>query len=380
MSDRAGISIQTRSVDSVWRKIKTAALFGMAIVAMGRSVSAFAEESSNTAKEQLKAVWTEYADAQRTLYQSKAWANAYIQTFVEEESWENLVRARIACRLAASNIRELELTEQLSDEARAALDQESVDYMYILAETADFASLKEEESKILSDQRFVELVEQAFCQDYVEALGDTVTLEEKRDALFLQNLEVEEQYFRITMGEQTKEASVEELGQESTAILDQIEALEEEQTHIKAQKDAIKELISQNVQNGETQWFEKENVQMADAPEYLPFPDWYFAEDYGYAYFVQQEDGTMNYLEYGDDLKAEMSEGIYGIYAQGPTITADETESYLRTVQDMADVILKGENMWVDTGDYSLQIERTEDATTMTVLGADLPFAPGYVF
>ena len=339
--------------------------------------------SIDTAKEHLKAVWTEYAEAMNELYDSEEWAYSYIKEFLEENSWDALIRARIACRLAASNIRDLELTDSLSDEECTLLAKNNIDYQALLVEAEDFEKTRDDGSKILSDALFIKLVEDVWYQDYLDVLGEKIALNEENLEIYRQYLDAEMQYCLVITDDPNRpQKSAEELEKKSNSLLDEFDAISSELKNLKAKENAISDLVLEKLMDDDSdsiQWFLENASNIEDTPELLPLPVWYLAEDYKYAFFVLKDDATMNYLEYGDDLKEEMAKGKYGIYMQGDPIDADEIDEYITLIDDMVQASTQEDDIWlIVTDTYSMQIDLTEDALTIIIAGSDIPFSPLY--
>ena len=84
--------------------------------------------------------------------------------------------------------------EVLSDEECTILAQNQIEYLHILADTADFESVRDEADELLSDNLFVKLTEYAFYNDYLELLGDMIDLDGNIIDLYLQYLNGEQEY------------------------------------------------------------------------------------------------------------------------------------------------------------------------------------------
>ena len=337
--------------------------------------------SIDSTKEHLKTIWTEYEEAMNEFYDSEEWAYSYIQEFLEENSWDALTRARIACRLAASNIRGLELTDSLSDEECTLLAQNNINYQAVLVDTGDFKSTMDDGSKIFSDSLFIDLIENIWYQDYLDVLGERIALNKDMNEIYRQFLDVEKQYCLVITDDPNRpKKSTEELDKELNSFLDEADALLPKQKNLNTKDTAISDLIQEKLMDDDSlQWFLDNASTIEDTPELLPFPNWYWAEDYKYAFFVLQDDNTMNYLEYGDDLEAEMKKGKYGIYMQGEPIDATEIEEYVALIDNLVQASTREDNTWIIILDnYSMRIDLTEDALSIIVSGTDIPFSPFY--
>lgn len=336
--------------------------------------------SIDTAKEHLTAVWTEYAEAMNEFYDSEEWAYSYIREFLEENSWDALIRARIACRLAAFNIRDLELTNSLSDEECTLLAKNNIDYQALLVETENFETTRDEGSELLSDALFIKLVEDVWYQDYLDVLDEKITLNEEELKIDRQYLDAEMQYCLVITDDPNRpQKSAEELEKEANSLLDEFDAISSKLKNIKAKENAISDLVLEKLMDDDSdsiQWFLENASTIENIPELLPFPAWYFKEDYKYAFFVLKDDATINFLEYGDDLEEEMAKGKYAIYMQGNPIDADEIDEYITLIDDMVQASTREDDTWLIVKDtYSMRINLTEDTLSITVAGADIPFS-----
>ena len=359
--------------------LKAVSALGVAFTLLGTN-RVYAEDLSlDAVKEHYEAVYTEYLEAHKAIYESQDYAYSYIKEFLEDKSWESLSRARAACRLAAANIRELELTESLSDEECTILAQNQIEYLHILADTADFESVRDEADELLSDNLFVKLTEYAFYNDYLELLGDMIDLDGNISDLYLQYLDGELEYSQLALEGSKNSKKMTELEKKYSGVLAEIEDFKSQQVQLNAKLKAFVELLTEKMQKSDDSWFSEHTVKFEDAPAWLPFPDWFFAEDYKYAFLVKQEDDTLNSLEYGDDLEQEMEDGLYIVYLMGDPVEESEIEDYVAWIDDMAKKTTREDNTWIINMDtYSIQISLTEDAMTMMFYGSDLSFSPVY--
>lgn len=359
------------------KRFLTTLAIGITVALIGTMNSYAANDVSiDTAKEHLKAEQTEYVAAMNELFDSEDWAFSYIREFLEEKSWDSLIRARIACQLAASHIQDIEVIDSLSDEECTLLAKNNIDYQSIPLAIELFESFRDGELTSF-DVLFNSLIATIDYQDELDLLAEHVDLHEEFNNRNRYFNDIDSQYCLAIIDDPNKpQKSAEELETELNSAMDKIEEISPQLSKIEAKYAATTELFSEKMVEGDLQWFRDNAVNIEGVPKLLSYPEWFAPEDFEYIFYTRQEDGSMNRFEYGDDLEKEMSTGDYYVFIQGEPIDAKEIDDYVTSLKKFVTATTRKNDTWVIIQDtYSLRIDLTEDDMSILIQGTDIPFS-----
>lgn len=360
------------------------------------------------AKKRMMEIMSEYLDVMDEMYETQEWTYGYLEEFLENEDWEALVRARIACAEGIGNYEELEerasSLEDLTEEEYDILFERGIDVGYQSMVLADCKELAADELRMLRQEFQTDLESQlVFAKKKRVEIRDLLGITKAKNMMLARSDCLMINYMLLTLKDTDlaqafweemptryptlcrnrmdwidEEAEVLSQSQEDGDKMEELaEALYRLLSSRQAERDEAQELLEDK---GGTALFRSYEA-LQDSPAFLPIPDWYRASRADFFYTREDGDAAHETVS-GKTGTEELNEKEYraGFCMDG--VSAGQVEEYLEKAALFAKEISGNteDGAWrIGMEDYHVDITLTDDQVTFRFEGEDITFAPAGV-